>query len=74
MPLFADPTDKRLFAALFGNDIFVDPSAFTHSAKRHQQPIAASAPWALLGLGILLVLLLAGNERLNGRFAIGAPA
>ena len=74
MPLFADPTDKRLFAALFGNDAFVDPSAFTHSAKQHQQPIAASAPWALLGLGILLVLLLAGNERLNGRFAIGAAA
>jgi hypothetical protein len=74
VPLFADSTNKRLFAALFGNDIFVAPSAFTHSARRHQQPIAASAPWALLGLGILLVLLLAGNERLNGRLAIGAPA
>ncbi len=74
MPLFADPTNKRFFAALFGDGAFVNPSAFTHTAKQHQEAIAASAPWALLALGLLLVLLLAGNERLNGRLAIGAPA
>jgi hypothetical protein len=72
VPLFADPTNKRFFATLFGNHAFVAPSAFRHTAKQHQEPIAASVPWGLLALGLLLVLFLAGNERLNGRLEIGA--
>lgn len=74
VPLFANPANKRFFATLFGNGAFVSPTAFTHTAKQHQEAVTASAPWALLALGLLLVLLLAGNERLNGRLAIGAPA
>jgi hypothetical protein len=74
VPLFADPVNKRFFATLFGNGAFVSPSAFTHTAKQRQEAIAASAPWALLALGLLLVLLLAGNERLNAGLAVGAPA
>ena len=74
VPLFADPTNVRFFASLFGDNAFVSPRTFTHTATRHQQPIAAALPWALLALGILLVLLLAGNERLNGRLAIGSAA
>jgi hypothetical protein len=67
VPLFAAPHDKRVFAALFGDNAFVDPKVFTHTATRHVQSIAAPAPWALLGLGFLLVLLLAANERWNAR-------
>jgi len=74
VPLFADPSNKRFFATLFGKGAFVSPSAFRHTAKQHQESIAATEPWALLALGFLLVLLLAGNERLNGRLSIGAPA
>jgi len=74
VPLFAAAADRHFFATLFGDRAFVSPAAFTHTATQHQEPIAASAPWALLALGLLLVLLLAGNERLNGRLAIGAPA
>jgi len=74
VPLFAAVDDKRFFATLFGESAFVNPSAFTHTAKQHQQAIAATEPWALLAIGLLLVLLLAGNERLNGRLAIGASA
>ena len=74
VPLFADPSNKRLFAALFGKGAFVSPSAFRHTAKQRQESIAATEPWALLALGLLLVLLLAGNERLNGRLTIGAPS
>jgi hypothetical protein len=74
VPLFAAPRDLRLFAALFGENAFVDPSVFTHTAKRHAASIAAPAPWALLLLGGLLVLLLAGNERWNGRLAVRAAA
>ena len=74
VPLFADPANRRYFAAIFGDNAFVEPSVFTHTAKHRAQSIAAAQPWALLGLGLLLVLLLAGNERWNGRLAIGAPA
>jgi hypothetical protein len=69
VPLFAQPRDKRLFAALFGESSFVDPSVFTHTAKRHAAAIAAPQPWMLILLGCLLVVLLAGNERFNGRLA-----
>jgi VWA domain-containing protein len=75
VPLFAQPTDKRLFAALFGENAFVDPSVFTHTARRHAASVAAPQPWVLILVGALLVLLLAGNERLNGRLvAKGAAA
>jgi hypothetical protein len=67
VPLFASLHDKAFFAELFGDNAFVDPKAFTHTATRHTQPIAAPAPWTLLGLGFVLVLLLAANERWNGR-------
>ena len=67
VPLFASAPDTRFFAALFGEDAFVDPSVFTHTAKRHAASIAAPNPWGLLLLGALLVLLLSGNERWNAR-------
>jgi hypothetical protein len=67
VPLFASAHDKSLFAALFGDDAFVDPKVFTHTATRHTESIAAPAPWLLLGLGGILVLLLAANERFNAR-------
>jgi hypothetical protein len=74
VPLFASPQNVSYFAAVFGDNAFVDPSVFTHTANRHAQAVAASATWALLALGVLLVLLLAGNERWNGRLSIGATA
>ena len=51
VPLFAAPRDRRLFAALFGDKAFVDPSVFTHTAKRHAAAVAAPQPWMLLLLG-----------------------
>jgi hypothetical protein len=74
VPLFASPESLRLFGAIFGRHAFVSPSVFTHTAKRHEQSIAARPPWTLLLLGALLVLLLVGNERWNGRLAAGAHA
>jgi len=71
VPLFADPMNLRYFAAIFGNDVFVNPSVFTHTATRHEQSVAAAEPWALLALGLVLVLLLAANERWNGRLTLG---
>jgi hypothetical protein len=67
VPLFAAPNDKRLFAALFGDNAFVDPKVFAHRATTHTQPIAAPAPWKLIGIGALLVLLLTANERFVAR-------
>ena len=70
VPEFAEAANKSYFAALFGQNAFVAPSAFRHSAHRRTQPVAAAAPWALLALGVVLVLLLAGNERWNTRLAV----
>jgi hypothetical protein len=70
VPLFADPANKRLFAALFGEKAFVDPSVFTHRGGRAVQTVAAASAWTLLGLASLLVLLLAANERLNARLEL----
>jgi hypothetical protein len=67
VPLFAEPENKAVFAALFGADAFVSPSAFTHRAGRGVQAVSAAPAWTLLGLAALFVLLLAANERLNAR-------
>jgi hypothetical protein len=74
VPLFAAAVDMRFFGALFGRNAFVDPSVFTHTAKRHAASVAAPAPWALLLLGGLLVVLLAANERWNGRLEVEGAA
>jgi hypothetical protein len=70
VPEFAETANKNYFAALFGRDAFVNPSAFRHSAHKRAQPVTAAAPWGLLALGVVLVLLLAGNERWNARLAV----
>ena len=67
VPLNATPTNVQLFTRLFGPGAFVGPEAFKKTSKRHVQPIAASSPWALLAVGLVLVGLLAANERLNSR-------
>ena len=75
VPLFASGTSIHLFGTLFGSNAFVDPSVFTHTAKRHAQAVRAPSPWTLVLLGVALVVLLAGNERWNGRLrAKAAPA
>jgi len=72
VPLFPTIADVHLFGALFGGNAFVAPSVFTHTATRHAQPVRAPSPWQLILLGLLLVALLAGNERLNARLEVKA--
>jgi len=67
VPLFAAAHDVSLFKALFGESSIVDPRVFTHTAKRRAASVAAAQPWTLLLLGGAIVLLLASNERWNGR-------
>jgi hypothetical protein len=67
VPLFAAARDLNLFKALFGESSIVDPSVFTYTAKRQAASVAAAQPWTLLLLAGALILLLAGNERWNGR-------
>jgi hypothetical protein len=67
VPLNASPANVQLFARLFGPNAFVGPEAFKKTSKRRVQPISASSPWALLAVGLVLVGLLAANERLNSR-------
>ena len=74
VPLFAEPQNRALFASLFGQDAFVSPEVFTHRAGRSVRSVAGTAPWALLGLSTLLVLLLTANERLNARLELEPAA
>jgi hypothetical protein len=67
VPVLAAPPDVRIFATLFGWNVFVSPSAYKRTATEQVQPIATSWPWALLGVGALLVVLLAANELFNTR-------
>ncbi len=49
VPLFADPANVHIFAGLFGDNAFVDPSVFTHrwgarrSRWRRRRPGRCSA-------------------------------
>jgi hypothetical protein len=74
VPVLAAPADVRIFAGLFGWNVFVQPSAYKTTATEHVQPIAASWPWALLAVGALLVGLLAANELFNTRLHPEAAA
>jgi len=67
VPVKAAPPDVRIFASLFGWKSFVAPSAYRTTASRNVQPVSVSWPWALIGVGAILVLLLAMNERFNTR-------
>lgn len=74
VPVLASPADTRIFATLFGWNVFVQPSAYRTTATEHVQPIATSWPWALLAVGALLVGLLAANELFNTRLRPEAAA
>jgi hypothetical protein len=67
VPINAIPQNVQIFAGLFGQGAFVGPQAFKKTSRRRVEPIAASSPWALLAVGLVLVALLAANERLNSR-------
>jgi hypothetical protein len=67
VPVVAAPPDVRIFASLFGWNVFVPPSAYRTTATQHVQAIATPWPWALLAVGALLVALLAANELFNTR-------
>lgn len=67
VPINASPQDVQLFAGLFGPRALVGPQAFKTPSQLRTQPVTASPPWALLAVGLLLVGLLAANERLNSR-------
>jgi hypothetical protein len=67
VPVDAAPPDVSTFVSLFGENAFVSPSAFRTTSTQDVQPISASWPWALLVVGLVLVALLAANERFNTR-------
>ena len=67
VPINASPEDVRLFAGLFGPRALVGPQAFKTPSQLRAQPVTASSPWALLAVGLVLVGLLAANERFNSR-------
>lgn len=74
VPLFAAPTNVRIFQSLFGSNALIPPSAFKTTSATQVQPIAAAWPWGLLTVGAILVALLTANERFNTRLRPEAAA
>lgn len=67
VPINASPQNVELFTHLFGARSLVDPHSFKRTSGQRVQPVTGSTPWALLAVGLVLVGLLAANERLNSR-------
>lgn len=67
VPINASPQNVDLFTGIFGRNVLVGPQAFRTPSHLRTQPVIASSPWALLAVGLVLVGLLAANERLNSR-------
>lgn len=74
VPINASPQNVELFVGLFGRRSIVNPDVFRKPSKGRVQPIAASSPWALLAVGLVLVGLLAANERFNSRLVAESAA
>jgi hypothetical protein len=72
VPLYAVQTDREYFSQLFGWSTLVDIHALRRLAHDRVRPFTGSAPWGLLALGLVLVLLLFGNERWNTRLGLEA--
>jgi hypothetical protein len=67
VPVNATDSNRAVFAALFGANVFVKPSAYRTTASEKVEPIVTSWPWSLITAGLVLVALLAANELLNTR-------
>jgi hypothetical protein len=67
IPVNAGPREKGVFAALFGANAFVKPSAYRTTATEKVEPFVASWPSSLIAIAVVLAALLAANELLNTR-------
>jgi hypothetical protein len=74
VPINASPQNVQLFLQLFGPGSIVSPTVFRSPSTGRVQPITAGSPWALLAVGLLLVGLLAANERFNSRLVTETAA
>lgn len=67
IPANASAANEAVFAALFGRNSFVKPSAYRTTVGEKIQPVTSSWPLALIFVGAILVGLLAANELFNTR-------
>jgi hypothetical protein len=75
VPLSPSSESTALFLSLLGPDAFAAPArASEPGPRRSGTPVAASLPGAVLLLGALALLALAGHERFAGRLALPRTA
>jgi hypothetical protein len=70
VPLFAQPQNRAFFEKLVGKDAFVAETSLVRPIEGDELGLGGSMPWLYLGLGALVVLLLAANERWCGRLSV----
>lgn len=67
VPLFPAPEDSELFSRLVGPGAFVqNDELLENTALEERRTLVGEFPLALVGLGALLLLVVAANERLCG--------
>ena len=70
VPLFPGSDDRELFGRLVGEDAFVyNDELLRNTRLEERRSLVGAFPLALVGLGALVLLLLALNEHVNGRLS-----
>jgi hypothetical protein len=75
VPLFPAEDDRKFFLQALGPQAFVTHAELLRNAQStRKRSLQSDFPWAMLGLGFGLLVLLAANELLNGRLEWRSPA
>lgn len=70
VPLFPGPDDRELFSRIAGEDAFVYNDELLRNTKlEERRSLVGAFPIALVGVGALVLLLVALNEHVHGRLS-----
>jgi hypothetical protein len=75
LPLNPRPSDRALFARIFGDDAFLaeaPPVGVAGLAHRIRASLSEPLPWAFVAVALALLGVLAANELVCGRLTLPA--
>lgn len=75
IPLFPAAEDREFFERVVGTEALLDRAELVRNTTvKEDLTLVGSSPWALVGLGAGLLVLLAANERFGARLTWGGAA
>lgn len=73
IPLFPAAEDREFFERVVGTEALLDRAELVRNTTvKEELTLVGSSPWALVGLGAALLVLLAANERFGARLTWGS--